>query len=393
MVEARVLLMFVLLVFACAEETVWIRCVCLVLIAALWATGAARVRANAFRMHLVATSRINESLVLQCRLAGQAAQLFMIDTGYAGPPVLSASYLATEGAASPIVHESVQARYTRAVRRMASVTVDDQNAAVDRFLRRRRCQAYTSGCTMRLMGIGATREQQADMLLCDMLEMQTHAGPYAAPHRATKAMADVFVTNPLPSSVHILTCDFLMHAAPALLRVADGTLQLNMTAEAYLRARARCTMHAADFSGGAFVVPFQVGSETYRCTVDTGAPGPISLGLQAGARLAECSTSAQPRAVHQSGVNGERVCSQIVRSTVRFCGQEHEGVPIFVNDTNVDQVDGYVGMGFLRAFDILITPDAIGFCPNGNRTRSADEYDAIATRLSCEGVRLSCRRE
>lgn len=385
--DGRAILMVTSLMLACVAETVWIRVALLVVFAIIWALGALRGRANTFRMDLVTTGRINESLVLQGRMAGKE-QLFMLDTGYAGPPVLSASYLATGGRPWPLA--SVQQAFARAIQNMARVTTDDQHAAIDQFLRRGRCQAYTSGCTMRLMGIGATQEQQADMLLCEMLELKTRGGRYAAPERPTRALADVFVTNPLPSSVHILTCDFLMHAAPVLVAIGRQELCLNLTSEAYLAARARSCMLEAHFSGGAYVVPFTIGSETFRCTVDTGAPGPISLGAQAGARLRACAASATPHAVHQTGVNGERICSQIVEATVQFCNVEYERVPLFVNDSDVDQVDGYVGMGFLRAFDILITPTAIGFAPNGNAMREAKEFYKSSSATTCENVKHAC---
>ena len=48
---------------------------------------------NCFKAHLIATDIVNESLVLDGELAGEPT-LFMLDTGYAGPPVLSSSYLA-----------------------------------------------------------------------------------------------------------------------------------------------------------------------------------------------------------------------------------------------------------------------------------------------------------
>ena len=97
----------------------------------------------------------------------------MIDTGYAGPPVLSACYLAVNDP----TQDDVDQRFRKITQRLdAGVTTDRQHRAIDEFINARGCLAYTSGCTMRLMGIGSTQEQQADMLMCDMLEMRTNLG-------------------------------------------------------------------------------------------------------------------------------------------------------------------------------------------------------------------------
>ena len=39
-------------------------------------------------------------------------------------------------------------------------------------------------------------------------------------------------------------------------------------------------MFPSKFSGGSFVVPFEIDSTIFNITVDTGAPGPICIGLQ-----------------------------------------------------------------------------------------------------------------
>ena len=225
----------------------------------------------------------------------------------------------------------------------AGVNEDAQNNAVDAFLQRSGCLAYTSGCTMRLMGIGATQEQQADMFMCGMLKLTTTYGAYATPKRVTSdAHADVFVTNPLPTSVHIITCDFLMHSSPALISPARQLLQLNLSAAEEMAEKVRMSMHPISMSGGSFVVNVALGGEMFRCTVDTGAPGPVCLSAGASARLRMCERNHDARVLRQAGVNGEQVCSELITTTMKFATREFHNASVFVNDSETEQVDGYI---------------------------------------------------
>ena len=116
--------------------------------------------------------------------------------------------------------------------------------------------------------------------------------------------------------------------------------------------------------GGAFVIPIQIGDEVIYCTLDTGAPGPISIGKQSIHKIKKCKRPSNKK-VQQGGVNGEQICSDILYSSANVCGIEFPEVGIFANDMNVDGVDGYVGLGLLRALDILILSDRIGFRRSG----------------------------
>lgn len=376
----------VLVVISCQVR--FIQALALVLIGILLYSSMRRRYRNTFRVHLTATDPVNENIVVACRLAGRSC-VFMIDTGYAGPPVLSASYLAIgENGLGEIL--SVEQRYKHAVQRLESgVSIDEQHGAVDRFISSGQCLAYTSGCTMRLMGIGSTQEQQADMLMCDMLELQTASGGYATPKRSTSnAQADVFVTNPLPSSVHILTCDFLLHSSPSFLSPKRGELILNMGLHEELATRTRMKMQPMRLSGGSFVINIEVGGTSVACTVDTGAPGPICIGASVAKKIMRCSR--ERHTLRQSGVNGEQVCSEIIRTQVKMCDTVFDDAVVFVNDTNTDHVDGYVGLGVLRAFDMLFTNDGIGFAPNGLPIRPFDAYKSVATVGTCADVDLPC---
>ena len=172
--------------------------------------------------------------------------------------------------------------------------------------------------------------------------------------------ADVFVTNPLPHTVHILTCDYLMHRAPVLLEMRAE--RLTFRAPAVLSSGFE--MHPFQMSGGAFVVSIAVGGSYYRCTVDTGATSTLCLN-----RSAPGASSLRERSVghvRQVGVNGERICSDVILVPIRIGSIEvGEAVPVLLNDANASGVDGYVGMGVLRCFDIWMSSKGLGLRASG----------------------------
>ena len=93
----------------------------------------------------------------------------------------------------------------------------------------------------------------------------------------------------------------------------------------------------------------------------------------------------------QHGVNGEKVCSEIVESDIEFCDKKMK-VPIFMNDSKIESVDGYIGLGFLRAFDILISSHGIGFHKNKNNFHNIDYFSSIAQNGTCE-TSFSCLKQ
>ena len=332
-----------------------------------------------YRIDLLASDGVNESIIVKCKLNGEAC-MFMIDTGYAGPPVISSSYLAAKDTGAITASQE----YGRVMRKIQAVSLNEQHAAIDRFLKSARCHAYTSGCTMRLMGIGETVEQQADMLLCPALELKTVSGHYHAPKLESRgAIGDVFVTHALPSSVHILTCDFLLHAAPAVLWMR-GQMELNVHALRFAAIRAGFHMLPMRMSGGSFVVTIQFGNEPLAFTVDTGSPVPICIGSTAAAKLRQCKKPKGGRMLRQMGVNGEDVCSEMLLCDVGFCGKIYRDSLVFANNMQVEQVDGYVGMGFLRAFNICVTANGIGFSNSGLPMRSIGEYNTVTQAGGCK---------
>ena len=128
---------------------------------------------NRFKMHLLSSDGMNETLIIEGWIC-ERSSMFLVDTGYAGPPVLSTSYLAIEENPLLTAVGSVQTRYPKIIKALTkNVTASARDAAIESLLRQRQCLAFTSGCTMRLMSIGATEEQQADMLLCPSIMLAT----------------------------------------------------------------------------------------------------------------------------------------------------------------------------------------------------------------------------
>ena len=87
------------------------------------------------------------------------------------------------------------------------------------------------------------------------------------------------------------------------------------------------------------------------------------------------------RKVVQTGVNGERVCSDVIRATVRIMSLDFGRMQVLVNQTPTRNADGYAGMGMLRAMDILFEAERIGFRRSGLETR--DLPDSVLRAGRC----------
>lgn len=346
-------------------------------------TAAPSAPSGALKLHRLADPNGSggEVLLLCARTHAHGEVLYQVDTGYAGPPVLSATYLdylhRHRGRSSG---GALAERYRAALQAVASPAAErGQVRATDAYVRDEACFPYTSGCTMRLMGIGSTVEQQAGMFLCSMLEFErADGGGYEAPKReTTRAHADVLVTNPLPNSVHILTADYLFQIAPCCLRMATERLEHHLPHE-QLRAERGIAWTPLRLMGGSVVVTLDVGGRAVVVTLDTGAPGGICLGSHAAGTFA-CNAD-PPAMLQQQGVNSEAICSTLVSARARLLGHDVPEATVFVNDHPVDHTDGYVGMGFLRAFDLFFTPTHFGCKRSGLEVRRVAEYGATPQR-------------
>jgi hypothetical protein len=296
-----------------------------------------------------------EVLVLGAKLNG-TPRLFLLDTGYAGPPVLSINYLAS---ASSYSNDPTR-EFKNAMRQMTEkrLSVDEETRALASFVASSRCVSYTSGCTMRLMSIGGVQEQQAYLFLCDALQFKTVSGRYLAPRKS-----DIVVTHALPETINILTCDYLTQMAPCLLSMKKETLSVQMDAAQYAALLPTFTMFEFRQNGGAFVASFFLSSLEFHLTIDTGASSTICLSREAGDRLrrhADAKLTAVDGNIVQEGVNGERVCATLLRTDVVFANKVWADCHVLHNDKSMKGVDGYAGLAFLRAYDWLICKQQIG---------------------------------
>ena len=323
-------------------------------------------RRKVYNMHMIRDDKGNEHLVLDARI-GSSKGLFMLDTGFAGAPVLSLSYLATlRRHPSMLTRGSVVQRFHRTMHALKKPAAEEEmQPAMSYFISKSGCRTFTSGCTMRLMGIGSTQESQADLLMCPPAKF---TGSIRASRFGIGSWdADVFVTNTLEQSIHILTSDYLIHNSPCIIECSRRRLVLNATMFTMIHTFDRFPVVLA---GGAFIVPVMVGEEVLQVVVDTGASATMSVSKNVGARLQGVQSSNMT--VQQMGVNGERICSDIVKTDVKVGSHTLKHVDILVNNKDVDGADGYMGMGILRCFDIYIDKDVIGFRRNRLHQRNVE---------------------
>ena len=341
-------------------------------VVALYAVAAALLAPEA-PLHRVAPDGKNEALVLRGKV-GPYSGLWQLDTGYAGPPVLSTSYLATQRPTMPTTSVAAEYAAARANMRGAAVTAEARQAAVDAFVRA--TGAFrTPRCTMNLAGISGAVTQQADMMVCPPLAL----GGRASPKARAPVKADVVVTNPLPNSVHILTVDYLLSVAPVCLELDPARCARACPRGAWRRSRPPSRRRRHSLSGGAPVVRVG-GGVAFRCTLDTGSPTGVALGRAASRALREGGAAVRPLARHvvQTGVNGERVCGELASARVAVFGFAVDDAAVLCNDADTAGVDGYVGMAFLRGFDLLLTATTLRARRSSQAPRAAAEFERLA---------------
>ena len=335
----------------------------------------------------------NPCAIVKARI-GEYCTAFCIDTGFAGPCLLSLPCLARAPPLAPDEDAVEWAERAQPVIASAAASTGEQASALHAFAVRNRCSDFTSGCTMRLASIGATKESTSEMLLSPPLELATPSGrgeaepsPRWTSARACSGqpVAEVLASTPMPT-LHILTCDWLVQNSPALLSPHEGTLTTNLSPDAFAVQRASLHTIATELSGGAFVATIKVEGESFRVTVDSGAACYLSLGKQAASKLRTCRPTG--RTMRQVGANGERVCAHAVMARVELCGAI-EDVPVLVNDMALDSEDGYVGWCFLRHFDMCVTPNAM-YARRNAAPFDASMLDGTLSDAPCAGPPPGC---
>ena len=324
------------------------------------------------RMHLVADAHGNETLLVHASV-GSLSTVFLVDTAYAGAPVISTSFLRAACAQG----EPLAACLQRTRSEGSEVSPDD--AVAETMVRHAGCRTFTSGCTMRLMSITETVENQSHLLLCPPIAIDGFRDDEAV-------AADVLMTNPLRGTPHILTIDYLLHRAPCLLLPARQEIVFRDPSSTW-----GFVFVVPRVVGGAFVVDMVVGGMPVAVVVDTGAGAALSLSSSVAARMTACRNAT--RTLTQVGVNGERVCSELYHADVRIGDHLHfSDVAVLANDGEVQGADGYAGMGLLRALDLRFEPHRLGLRRSGLAPRSPGTLvqgrcAKTTTRPQCDAVR------
>ena len=326
---------------------------------------------NTFPIALLDDGLGNEALIIEGVVCGELV-LFLIDTAYAGAPVLSISYMNCLRKNKRLSSSgSVKTRFMSTMEALRhQMPNHERHETLNEYVDRGICRSFTSGCTMRLMGIGETTETQSEMLLCPPILL--------AGKKKWNWDADVFVTNPLSGSTHILTSDYLLHHGPALLEPRRGQLTLRAAIQ-----KNNFDIFEAYLVGGAFVIALEVGGVVMNVVLDTGASTTLSIARSAAKRI-ENDCKALHKKVYQTGVNGENICSDVVRLNVTVGSTSLSDIDVLINTQDVEGADGYIGIGILRAFDIFVSHECVGLRPNGLAARSlSPEEGSCSPNVPC----------
>lgn len=296
----------------------------------------------------------NPCLAVRAKL-GAHDTVFCIDTGFAGPCLLSMPTLALERSApAPSRDVGGWCDHLQAQLLRKRTSARQREEALQDFLARTKGSDFTAGCTMRLASIGATEEQTSEILLTPPLELQTVGGGWTSPRaQGGQPVAEILTSTPM-ATMHLLTCDWLVQNGPSLLCPHEGVLRTHLTPAELAAERASMRRISSELRGGSFVAVVHVDGVPLRVTVDTGAACYLSVGAQAARKLSK-SCRATGRTMRQVGANGERICSHAVLCSVSLGGAEGDSsVPVLVNDAEMDGEDGYVGVCLLRHYDLCV---------------------------------------
>lgn len=131
-------------------------------------------------------------------------------------------------------------------------------------------------------------------------------------------------------------------------------------------------------------MPMVVGGTNMEIILDTGASAALSLSKTVVARLLRCRS--EHANVHQGGVNGEKVCSDALRTDVTVGPHRCEDVQVFANSSDVEGADGYAGMALLRMFELWLHPSEVGVRLSGLPHRPLKTQPGVcssSSRYSC----------
>lgn len=335
-------------------------------------------------------------LLLAGRVRG-VDSFYLIDTGYAGPPVLNTDYLEAMSRSAHLRPRVGRGEGPTARRDAALLTMRELRSAaslhaprgkdegtLQRYMTATSSIDFTAGCRVRLMGISATTERHSDLILSDELLFLAPEGHFASPRSNTDLpRGEVFVTNRIASTPHILTADYIRHHAPCCLQISRSKVEwcVPNTRFLYLTSIGGYVSVPCVIVGGAYAIAIRVGGAVFRCVLDTGSESCLTIGSRSAARIGVCTDTA--RTASSVGVGGLRSCSRLVNAPVTLAGLDIAACPVAVSSFDTSSVDGFVGMGVLRCFEWLLTARAVFARGNGLSPASVDELSARGDGGGC----------
>ena len=320
------------------------------------------------------------SLVVFARIGALEAPM-VIDTGFSGAPLLSLPWLARQKPGT-----SCERVYLKTLAELDKGPPGSFECVetLDLFVKGSGVSSFTAGCSNVLQGIGGMKTVTSEMLLTPPIELQSEDGSFFV---ARHIEADVLTTTDAPTC-HLLTVDFLRQNSPSLVAPSTGEMSLRLASDKADEFRRSGFLMSSELRGGAFVAEILVGGRTFRVTVDTGSPLTVSLGRRAADQVRMCHAHEAKRLV-QRGINGERVCSDIVWAAVKLGASESMQLPVFLNDSDATDADGYVGLGLLRGYDLMFDESKL-FAIRSGLAIDADAIYALGTRAWCSSAAPRC---
>jgi hypothetical protein len=289
--------------------------------------------------------------------------IFLVDTGYGGPPVLNTWHFRRQQRATPAATMSQRLEQVLAVR--LSPLADSGGASAPEQLG---CTPVPVQCPVRLAGISSVEVNHLNLSQCPL-------SPSPGNKMATLETPRMVVMH-IPRVPHILTLDYMLSFGGMVLR-PGVPLRLGPVGDlkGWRRLRTRATH-------GVYTVRIRVGGADGWFTLDTGSSFSVVAGhtfaSQGGVKL-----SGPPDGhVGQRGMNGERTCGDIYKSQPiqLLCEPPHRDIevrtPVVVNSTDTYGVDGYVGLELVRALG------GVAMSPLDSRTPGVFILDSVASSSS-----------
>ena len=326
--------------------------------------------------HALFTDSKTSTLLLDTRIR-TLRTIFLIDTGYAGPCVLNTHFMARKTVDED--EDVVQALDGVRGKRLAT----QEYAALQQFMALTASSDFTSGCRMQLTGISTSTHKHSDLVLTHPLSFRTTEGDYSCPKSALPA-ADILVTNSVVDTPHILTMDYIRHHAPCMIETQRKRVTWCMSTFAFAAA-VSFTHVSRHLSGGVFLIPVNIGGVVAKCVLDTGSEMCVTLSPHVGHAI-RCTGAW--KSISQSGIQEQRACSAVVEAAVEVAGSVFEPCLVGIN-TIESHVDGFVGMGLLRCFDLLITRNDVWLRRNAGKCmtlRDSDDHRCTTTPPACTRV-------